>query len=423
MSLLKYENYILESTIYDLILESEILYSNKFIKVLTSMSSNKIAKSLLDLYKKDIDIQHNYIDLTDQKDTVSFTPDRKAKEILTDKDKLVTYEVINSEKYLTHGAANNRIFDLLEYTKPDGDPWAPQEGTIGVILREVVSPTSGKTFVIFKELDGDRKTVINKLDGLEISDNVDDSKLWSTSRNNIKVGRLARAILTASKVSFNDKDIEEFSNSFKATFDVINDILKQFDVVKGSDIAYWYDNDDTDRYKRGDGSLNNSCMSEAPSHYFDIYTKNTQVSLVILYDDNGSITDGKYKSRKIKGRAILWEAKVNDQKITFMDRIYTVNESDVDLFKQYAQKNGWWYKVRQSYDLDYKDITNGKETLSDEIISQLDAVDFESYPYVDTLCFINLENKTASNRRNGGMMPNVKALRNTDGEYTDPRNY
>jgi hypothetical protein len=417
MSLLKYEDYILESVIYDLILESEIVYSNKFMKILTSMRSNKIANNLLDLYKKDVNIQHNYIDLTDEKDTVSFTPDRKVKEIITDKDKLTTYEVINSQKYLTHGATNNRIFELLEYTKPESDPWSPPEGTIGVILREVISPTSGKTFAIFKDLNSERKTVINKLEGLKISDNINDSKIWSSSRNNIKVGRLARAILTASKITFSDKDIEDFSNSFKATFDTMSDVLKQFDVVKGNDIAYWYN---YTRYKTGNGSLNNSCMSEVSSRYFDIYTKNSQVSLVILYDDDGVIEDGKYKSRKIKGRAILWDCEFKDgSKIIFMDRIYSVSESDIVLFKQFAEKNGWWYKVRQSYDLDYRSVTNGNETVEKKIICKLDKVDFDSYPYVDTLCFISLDDKTASNRKKNA----DRALRSTDGEYADPEDY
>jgi hypothetical protein len=42
------------------------------------MGSNEVAKELVKLYNKDIDgVQHNYIDTTDEKDSVSFTPDRK----------------------------------------------------------------------------------------------------------------------------------------------------------------------------------------------------------------------------------------------------------------------------------------------------------------------------------------------------------
>lgn len=406
--LLKYEDYLLESIINELILESKVVYSNKFMNILKKMRTNKVAIDLLQLYTKDLNVQHNYIDLTDEKDTVSFTPDRKVREIL-DVEKETVYRVINEGKYLTHSSGNNKIFEALNYEKPEGEPWAPSEGNLGLILAETISETSGKTYVVFKDLDSDRKTVINKLDGLELDNGLDDSKIWLTSRNNIKVGRLARAILTSSSIAVTDREIEEFSNQFKATFDAMGDVFNQFDVVKGNDIAKWYKRS---KYVSGDGSLNNSCMAGVDSSYFDIYTKNKQVSLVILYSDESS--------EKIKGRAILWDARHKDGKsIMFMDRIYTVAESDIELFKQFAQKNGWWYKTRQSYDLEYRNITNGSETTSKRVFCDLDKVDFDEYPYVDTLCFINLDNKTASNRsRNAD-----RALRDTDGEWDDPDDY
>jgi hypothetical protein len=406
--LLKYEDYLLESIISELILESKVVYSNKFMNILKKMKTNKVAIDLLQLYTKDLNVQHNYIDLTDEKDTVSFTPDRKVREIL-DVEKEPVYRVINEGKYLTHSSGNDRIFEALNYEKPEGEPWAPSEGTLGLILAETISETSGKTYVVFKDLNSDRKTVINKLDGLELDNGLDDSKIWLTSRNNIKVGRLARAILTSSSITVTDREIEEFSNQFKATFDAMSDVFNQFDVVKGNDIAKWYKRG---RYVGGDGSLNNSCMAGVDSSYFDIYTKNKQVSLVILYSDDSS--------DKIKGRAILWDARLKDgTPIMFMDRIYTVAESDIELFKQFAQKNGWWYKTRQSYDLEYRDITNGSETINKRVFCDLDEVDFDEYPYVDTLCFINLENKTASNRNKNA----DRALRDTGGEWDDPDDY
>jgi hypothetical protein len=406
--LLKYEDYLLESIISELILESKVVYSNKFMNILKKMKTNKVAIDLLQLYTKDLNVQHNYIDLTDEKDTVSFTPDRKVREIL-DVEKEPVYRVINDSKYLTHSSSNDRIFEALNYEKPEGEPWAPSEGSLGLILAETISETSGKTYVVFKDLNSDRKTVINKLDGLELDNGLDDSKIWLTSRNNIKVGRLARAILTSSSITVTDREIEEFSNQFKATFDAMGDVFNQFDVVKGNDIAKWYKRG---RYASGDGSLNNSCMAGVDSSYFDIYTKNKQVSLVILYSDDSS--------DKIKGRAILWDARLKDgTPIMFMDRIYTVAESDIELFKQFAQKNGWWYKTRQSYDLEYRDITNGSETISKRVFCDLDEVDFDEYPYVDTLCFINLENKTASNRNKNA----DRALRDTGGEWDDPDDY
>ena len=93
MSLLKYNDYLTEKVLYDLLLESKMVYSKKFIGFLTKMKSNNIAKTLLDLYSKDINIQHNYIDVGAEKDTVSFTPDRKVQEL--EKDKVDTYEDVD----------------------------------------------------------------------------------------------------------------------------------------------------------------------------------------------------------------------------------------------------------------------------------------------------------------------------------------
>lgn len=407
MKLLKYNDYLSESILFELIIESKVVYSTKFMNILKKMKTNNVAQTLLSLYSKDLNIQHNYIDLTDEKDTVSFTPDRKVKEVLDKQENI--WRVINSERYLTHSDSNRHIFNALNYDIPDEDPWSAPEGAVGSILGETVSQSSGRTYVIFKTEDG-QMTVLNK-EALVDANGTNDRKVWSTSRNNIKVGRLARAILSTSSLTFTDKDIEDFTNQFKATFDSIGDAFSLFEVVKGKDIAFWYKKEN---YKRGDGSLNNSCMGGSDSEFFDIYTKNPQVSLVILHD--------KDDETKISGRAILWDAKkTGDGEIKFMDRIYTTFESDTELFKQYAQKNNWWWKKRQTYDLSYSgDITNGTENLNgEEIFCELDVVDFEYYPYVDTLCFIDLGSKIASNYNNDS----DRALRDTDGEWSDPDDY
>lgn len=400
MKLLRYDDYISESILSELITESNVVYSKSFMNILKRMKSNNVAQNLLSLYSTELDIQHNYIDLTDQKDTVSFTPDRKAKELLSTEEK--TWRVIHDERYLTHSNLNNHIFTALDYEKPDGEPWSPAVGTIGTILHEVTSQTSGKIFAIFKGESGEM-TVLNKV-ALEDCSEI-NSKIFLTSRNNIKIGRLSRAILSTSSIKFTDKDIEDFTNQFKATFDSIGDAFSLFEVVQGDDIAFWYQREN---YLSGDGSLNNSCMGSRDSNFFDIYTNNPQVSLVILRD----IDD----QNKISGRAILWDANLeSSQKIKFMDRIYTTIQSDVELFKQFAEKNNWWWKKRQSYELGGK-ITNGVDETGENICCKLDFVDFDYYPYVDTLCFIDTRRHIASSSN----INSDRALRDTDGDWCEP---
>lgn len=409
MKLFNYSDFLTESVIIELLMESKVVFSKKFINLLNRMRTNKIASDLLSMYSKDLDVQHNYIDITDDKESVSFTPDRKVKEILQGQPEV--YKV-GTRRQLTHNSTNDSIFDKLGYDRYK-DYWTPNDGQRGLIKAETVSPTSGKVFVLFEELtDSDEKryAVLNK-DCISLAD-FDDSGIWKTSRNPIRIGRLVRPLLRSANITVTDREVEEFTNQWKATYDFAADVLKQFDIVKGNTIAYWYD---YEKYVDGGGTLNNSCMAEVDSDYFEIYTSNKQVSLVILYDDNGQVQDGKYTSTKIKGRAILWEAEIDGQKEMFMDRIYTTFDSDTDLFKQFAQKNGWFYKDSQSM-TPREYITNGTSKSRPEIIVKVDNADCEYYPYVDTLCFCYTSSNELRNTQDDDDN-SMRVLRSTEGEW------
>ena len=407
MSILKYEDYISEKAVYELLLESKVVYSKKFINLLNKMKANKLATELLNLYSKDVDgVTQNYIDITDLKDAVSFTPDRKVQELT--KDKPETWVITSSGRYLTTSDRNDKLFEALGYDKAKYGCWNPDTGAVGLILAETVSRTSGKIYVMFKEYEGERIGVVNK-EAMEPTE-AEDQRIWSTSRNNIKIGRLVRAILNTAKITVSDTELEQFINTYKATYDFTKDALKQFDIIKGDKISFWYYHKN---YVDGGGNLNNSCMAEVDSDYFDIYTQNTQVSLVILYGDNGDIQSEKYVDNKIKGRAILWDAKLDGQPVKFMDRIYTSQDADVELFKQFAEKNGWWFKKRQSMEPN-EDFTDGNSSKKGTIEVKLDDADFSEYPYCDTICYIDSDTGMASNKY---WDDSNRMLRDTGGSY------
>jgi hypothetical protein len=413
MSVLKYNEFLTEKVVYDMILQSKIIYSLDLINMLNKMKSNKVAKDLLSLYTKEIDpLNYNYINVTDEKDVVSFTPDAKAKEVSKDLDD--TWRISDSQRYLTHSTRNNRIFQRLGYNPEDRDCWEPSVGTIGRILKETISPSSGNVYVLFEELVTDPRTsVINKV-ALRPSSQDEDNRIWKISRNNIKVGRLARAILTASKIKFVDKDIEDFTNQYKATFDAMKDGLIKFDIVSGGDISYWYSHE---HYASEDnGTLGSSCMKSVNPDYFDIYTQNKQVRLVILYDESGDIDDkGKYTSKHIKGRALLWNAQCDGStQIEFMDRIYSEDDSDVDLFKQFAKTKGFWFKRNQNTETRFE-MTNGEETKRPTLIVKLDNGDFEMYPYCDTFVYLNSNSDQISNSQSA--INADRELWSTEGEF------
>ena len=408
MKVFKYSEFLTESKIEELLLESKVVFSKKFLNLLNRMRTNKIASELINIYSKDFNIQHNYIDITDNKEEVSFTPDRKVQELTADKPEV--YKV-GTRRQLTHSDSNNKLFEELGYDKSQ-EYWTPNDGQRGLIKSEVVSSTSGKVFVLFEELTDSsekRYAVLNK-DCLSLSD-FDDSHIWKTSRNPIRIGRLVRPLLRTAGIAVTDREVEEFTNMWKATYDFAADVLKQFDVVKGQEITHWYY---YENYVDGGGTLNNSCMSEVDSDYFEIYT-NPQVQLVILYDDNGQVQDDKYTSKKIKGRAILWNAELSGQKEMFMDRIYTTYDSDVDLFKQFAQKNGWFYKDSQSM-TPRENITNGNVISRPEIIVKVNNADCEYYPYLDTLCFCYTGSNELRNTQDDDD-GSMRVLRSTEGEW------
>jgi hypothetical protein len=70
------------------------------------------------------------------------------------------------------------------------------------------------------------KTVINKE---ALSDHDDTlSKVWTTSRNPIRIGRLVRALYRSGSTTISDSEIEKFVNDYKATIDIINDAFSRF---------------------------------------------------------------------------------------------------------------------------------------------------------------------------------------------------
>ncbi len=391
------EDFLLES----LLLESKVEFSKGLMNLFATMSNNRIKNILLNLSKtgKDINITQNFFDIGPSKEEITFVQDRRAQQIMgTEPVNFKTTSNVGSH-YLTFNKkddkyVNQSIFNALGFDPDSTSHDVPEPNEIGEILSETESKrVPGRFYVLFKWSGG--LIVLNKNVVVPNDDRYD--RVWALSRNPIRIGRVIRALLTSAGESFEDKEIEDFVNAYKSSIDIMNDAFLKFDVVEGRDIAYWYSNE---HYEDGGRStLGNSCMAEVDDSYFDIYVYNPSVcKLVILYSDSGGqITDGKWKSNKIRGRAILW---TTDQGDIFMDRIYYNYESDVDLFKQYADKNDWWYKRSQDSDSHFT-AQKGSQTKSPKYTVSLSISEFDFYPYVDTLTYIDFSGKKLSNERSG----------------------
>jgi len=235
--------------------------------------------------------------------------------------------------------------------------------------------------------DDDRVTFIQSARLQRMDDQGETADdIWTIrGRTETTIGRLIRRLFGT---RFDQKSIEIFVNKYKAIIRG-EQAFANFELVEGDEIAHWYLRA---RYEDNNGRgsvLNGSCMSGREcQNFFGIYTKNpNQVKMCILKNDKGD---------KIKGRAIVWQL-AEPEGYTFMDRIYTHQDADVNVFVEYAKQNGWVTKQRQTYRGDALLLPDGKKRENTNLKVVLDDVDFNRYPYMDTFRYFYQDEKTLSN--------------------------
>ena len=238
---------------------------------------------------------------------------------------------------------------------------------------------------------------------------IDD--IWKLrGRTGTSIGRLIRRLFGT---RFDQQSIEKFVNKYKATIRG-EKAFEKFELVEGDQIAHWYLRT---RYEDNAGRrsvLNGSCMSGREcQNFFGIYTKNpNQVKLCILKNEKGD---------KIKGRAIIWQL-AEPEGYTFMDRIYTHDDADVNVFVEYAKMNGWATKQRQTYRGDELLLPVGTKKNNVKLKVILEDVNFNRYPYMDTFrCFYH-DQKILSNGSISGI-GNEWTLNDTGGYYDEHGDY
>ena len=396
-------------------------FSNDFFNTIKRISYNRVASIMLDLNYNATPVAYDYIVTTDSNSIVGFLTPKKVNEIRENNK----YYTVNNIRNLTHSDRNDKIFTRIGYDKTVNEYWFPEPGDIGTIINECISPETGRSYVLFKCNESGRLSVINKLAIV-----CTEPDLFSHSKNKIKIGRLVNNILNELGIEVTQKEIEDFVNLYKSSYDLMKNRDSQFKVVEGDEIATWYH---MNKYEcERSGTLANSCMAFKEADYFDLYTKNKNCKLLILFSDLGILKDGRYESNKISGRALVWNGRLSGsdgtiKEITLMDRVYTNNDSDTQLFVEYAKKMGWYYKSEQSRYIDTP-ITNGEEThhfydndenvFTSEFLIPLENYILDKYPYVDTFCY--MKDNCLSNIINLGHDRNdfrSRQFRTTCGEF------
>jgi hypothetical protein len=412
----KFTNFDLLPILEHLLLESKLEFSKEFSQVLYLMGDNKFSQVLLGAFRsgEDKDYSLNYVDITDKDDYLEYIPQSKADRLLS----TPLYKIRNASNLLSFNKIEDRyknqpMFDELGFD-PNLEPdfTKPSKGQICKIISRHQSPRSGKEYALIELLDSTtfrpigKKRVIN-IEGLE-EHTLSTPRPWKEQRSEFRVAKLAKSILNTLGVSYTEPEVADFAQKYKAAYESYRSGFMKFDVVEGEKIAFWYK---SSNYYRDAGTLGNSCMKGKDSDYFKIYSKNPDVCrMAILYDDFGSVTNGKYTSNKIVGRAIVWT--LDDGKI-FMDRIYGIEDAVIDKFKNFASSQGWFYKRHQNRDIsEYITGPQGKN-ISQELKVIAKNVSHTRYPYMDTLCYVSRSGGYISNTSSSGMI----CCRSTNGGF------
>lgn len=212
-------------------------------------------------------------------------------------------------------------------------------------------------------------------------------------RQTIKIGRFIKKFLSENafqEFGIKDSDVEKFVNLYKSYFNYDPEKLK---IVEGEDVKKYYLEDNyftPNGYKYG--TLWNSCMRQKERNKFmNLYVLNNVKMLVLFSDDN-----------KVRARALLWEDVKefdSDKTYKFMDRIYTVYDHDVDIFKKWAKDNGYLTKWEQNAKSElFIDVDGCPERKHLYII--LDKHNISWYPYLDTFKYYDPFKGRFSNSQN-----------------------
>ena len=224
------------------------------------------------------------------------------------------------------------------------------------------------------------------------------------SRTEIKISKLINKIIT--DTSFTTKDRELFVNSIKSS---VQSLKKTFKVVSGQDIKTYYDGS---KHSSDGGTLGNSCMRYSKCQdYLDIYSQNPDVCKLLV------LVDGE---DKVHGRALLWDLYKSEPTgiEKFMDRIYFIQEYDLDTFKRWAKENGYIYKEENNY----RNLAG--VVMPDSSIIQAKmwvkcSGKYTKYPYLDTFRLYDPKTGILENNLGNDVKPNIGkyVLSQTDGSY------
>ncbi len=248
--------------------------------------------------------------------------------------------------------------------------------------------TNGKCNYISPSDKEDMISYLPKNKLVKVLENGIDPFSAEAGRSRMKVGRLMATLFSEDMINeFNltNADVEDFVNSYKSFFNMDNVEIR---IVEGDEIKKWYLDSNYLEYNGSHvGPLWKSCMRHRlKQSLLKLYTKNPDsVKLLIMTQKDSS------GQEKLRARALLWQdAKLSSStsSIKIMDRIYTIYDSDIFIFKKWARDNGYISKYYQNSKSFHIFDIDGSDTVLLLSVTMKN-FKFELYPYLDTFQFFN----------------------------------
>lgn len=347
----KYHEFITESQI-EMLFEANMAFSNDFMFVMQEIlnsdcSGRRIARLIMDHKNLFVNINDNYLDISDNPTMVKFTPDDKVKE------EDIVYKTLSSTTALNtdHDIIKNSGLDASKCIYLYNNQLMQREWKL--LSKFLDNQFTHLQFYLLQNYnDSNEQVVVYSKMG---SDGLYKVANLSNRSGEVRIGRFINKFLSALDYSFTQKEIEEFVNKYQTVVEFKKNAFNNFKVVDGEDIRYWYN---IDNYANDKGQLGSSCMrGKECEKFFDIYCENTDVCKLLIFTDNDN---------RLIGRSLLW--KLDDGRF-FMDRIYTNKDNYSLLFETWAKKN--------------KYITQKELNFAIKVLAKVG--EYKFYPYLDTL--------------------------------------
>lgn len=373
--------------------KGELILSKKLKEILLKMN-HQIADDLIAIHRSPEagpDYKKSFLDVSDKPGEISYIMVNKVPELLDDEEVWTKYvhnpDSVQPSKENPEGDFTGGYFETGVFKKPskedpdydEKDYVFPDEAYFPD-LHDIQFTRKNHPVWTKNRVSQEAKRLINDL---------------FPGKYPLNYSRKDRVSVEAEKGKLDD--LESFQMMYTA---VVEENSKKIEVVNGDDIQKWYL---CENYLEQKGTIM-SCMSSSERNkYMSFYALNPEkVSMLILFPEG--------RRDVIIGRALLWNIDEIDgnpvKDIKYMDRIYTINQGDEELFINYAKKNGFYYKSSQSYG-DYPIVTpSGQQIIKLSVF--INDIDYDYYPYVDTLTYYNrkkneITNKTVSGNDYGTM--------------------